>query len=141
RFCKFAIGTLGFFNRKSKIANCKSPMRVFIVANTGKPMVRLALQELLPWLKERVEIVGVSEGCGGDWSNLSAEMILVLGGDGTILNVARKLGDRQIPIIGPNFGRLGGLAEFTPDQFRSRPAEILRRGRVVSRRPTLPEAE
>jgi NAD+ kinase len=115
-------------------------MRVFIVANTSKPMVRPALEELLPWLKQRVEVVGVAEGCGGDWSNLSADMILVLGGDGTLLAVARKLGGRQIPIMGVNFGRLGFLADFTPEQFKSRFEEILRGGMVISRRSTLAAA-
>ena len=66
-------------------------MRLFIVANTSKPLVRPAMQSLLPWLQDRVQVVGIDEGCGGDWSNLAADLILVLGGDGTLLAVARKL--------------------------------------------------
>jgi NAD+ kinase len=112
-------------------------MRLLVVANTAKPMVRPALQELLPWLEKRVQIVGVEEGCGGDWSALDAEMILVLGGDGTLLNVARKLAGRPIPVMGINYGRLGFLADFTPEQFKPRFEEILRSGMEIQRRSVL----
>ena len=53
-------------------------MRLLIVANIDKPLVRPALEELVPWLKQRVEVVGVEESCDGDWSHLSADVILVL---------------------------------------------------------------
>jgi NAD+ kinase len=113
-------------------------MRLHIVANVDKPLVRPALHDLIPWLKERVEIVGVDEGCANaDWSGLAADMILVLGGDGTLLAVARRLAGRQIPVMGVNFGRLGFLADFTPDNFRPRFEEILRDGMQISRRSTL----
>jgi NAD+ kinase len=112
-------------------------MRLLIVANTEKPLVRPELERLIPWLKQRVEVVGVEEGCDADWSNLSADLILVLGGDGTLLAVARKLAGRQIPVIGINFGRLGFLADFTPDQFRPRFEEMLKSGVPISRRSVL----
>jgi NAD+ kinase len=109
-------------------------MHLFVVANTAKPLVRPALDALLPWLRERVEVIGVDEGCTSDWSNLQADMILVLGGDGTLLAVARKLDGRQIPVMGINYGRLGFLADFTPEQFKPRFEEVLRTGMTISRR-------
>lgn len=112
-------------------------MRLFIVANTSKPLVTPALRELLPWLKARVQVVGTDEGCGGDWSNLSADVILVMGGDGTLLAVARKLAGRQIPVMGINFGRLGFLADFTPEQFKPRFELMLESGLTISRRSML----
>jgi NAD+ kinase len=112
-------------------------MRLFVVANIAKPLVRPALAELLPWLQQRVQVVGVEEGCEGDWSKLAADVILVLGGDGTLLAVARKLAGRQIPVMGINFGRLGFLADFTPANFRARFEETLRSGMQISRRSML----
>lgn len=46
-----------------------------------------------------------------------AELILVLGGDGTMLATARLLGDRTIPVMGVNFGLLGYLTEFSVDDL------------------------
>jgi NAD+ kinase len=43
------------------------------------------------------------------------KMILVLGGDGTLLSVLRKRGEDQVPVLGMNFGQVGFLTELTPD--------------------------
>jgi NAD+ kinase len=112
-------------------------MQLYLVANTSKPLVRPALDELLPWLKARVEVTGIDDGCGVDLSTVAADMILVLGGDGTLLAVARKLAGRQIPLMGINYGRLGFLADFTPEQFKPRFEEILKNGWIISRRSML----
>lgn len=52
------------------------------------------------------------------------DLVLVLGGDGTILRTCRKLGSRQLPIIGINMGTLGFLADLSPDEFQSRFPDI-----------------
>jgi NAD+ kinase len=41
------------------------------------------------------------------------DLLIVLGGDGTMLGAARLIGDHQIPVLGINFGWLGYLTEFT----------------------------
>lgn len=93
-------------------------MRLFIVANTDKPHVRPALDELLPWIRQRAEVVGVDTDATGDLQSVEADVILALGGDGTLLSAARRLHGRQIPLMGINFGRLGYLASFSPERFR-----------------------
>ncbi len=45
------------------------------------------------------------------------EAILVIGGDGTMLQAARDLGELQIPFLGFNFGKLGYLAEVDKDHI------------------------
>lgn len=92
--------------------------RVFIVANIEKANVAAALTELRPWLEGRVRLAGIETDDAVDLASIDADLILVLGGDGTLLSVARRLRGRQIPIMGVNFGRLGFLAEFTPDNYR-----------------------
>lgn len=44
------------------------------------------------------------------------DLALVLGGDGTILSVARLCAPLDIPILGVNFGRVGFLTELEPDE-------------------------
>jgi len=44
------------------------------------------------------------------------DAVLVLGGDGTILAVARSCAEQQVPILGVNFGRVGFLTELEPGE-------------------------
>jgi NAD+ kinase len=46
-------------------------------------------------------------------------VLVTLGGDGTMIGAARFVGDRQIPVLGINFGFLGYLTEFTLDELFS----------------------
>ena len=47
----------------------------------------------------------------------NCDLVITLGGDGTILNAARSLVNRDIPLLGINLGRLGFLADVSPDDF------------------------
>ena len=44
------------------------------------------------------------------------DALLSLGGDGTFLSAARVAGDSGVPVLGVNFGRLGFLSEYKPDE-------------------------
>ena len=87
---------------------------IFIVGNKEKPQVNDAMRRISAGISDRAEIVGATVGvCADDLSSVSADYVIVLGGDGTILSVARAVGQRAIPIIGVNLGKLGFLAEFS----------------------------
>ncbi|MGH9914591.1 MAG: NAD(+)/NADH kinase [Pyrinomonadaceae bacterium] len=47
----------------------------------------------------------------------TADLVLVLGGDGTMIATARLIGDRELPVLGVNYGRLGYLAEFKLEEL------------------------
>ncbi|WP_044407041.1 NAD(+) kinase [Thiomicrospira microaerophila] len=53
------------------------------------------------------------------------DVAIVVGGDGTFLDVARYVVDQQIPILGVNLGRLGFLADVSPDTMLSTMDDLL----------------
>ncbi|GIX03433.1 MAG: hypothetical protein KatS3mg113_0439 [Planctomycetaceae bacterium] len=56
-----------------------------------------------------------------------AEMVLVVGGDGTILRTCRQMAQHQLPILGVNQGRLGFLADLSPQELQQRLPELCAR--------------
>lgn len=52
-----------------------------------------------------------------DGNDFEADMVLSLGGDGTFLKAASRVGARSIPILGINMGRLGFLADVSPEDM------------------------
>ncbi len=49
-----------------------------------------------------------------DFSRVRADLVVLLGGDGSILNVASRMGRNQIPVVGIQMGRFGFLSELIP---------------------------
>ena len=62
--------------------------------------------------KMDIRTAGVFEG-----SDFEADMVLSMGGDGTFLKAASYVGDKCIPILGINTGRLGFLADVSPEEM------------------------
>lgn len=109
--------------------------RVLVLVNPEKPAAREVSKSLCPWLGDRVavEVQDLSDGT----LETSVDLIVVLGGDGSILRAARMLAGREIPVLGINMGKLGYLAEFSAEEF-CRNFEAVAAGRLpVSRRMML----
>lgn len=52
-------------------------------------------------------------------SNFCADFVICLGGDGTFLKAASAVGNKNIPILGINIGRLGFMAEVSPNEIEA----------------------
>lgn len=63
-------------------------------------------------LKTDIRHAGTFEG-----NEFEADMVLSIGGDGTFLKAANRVGARSIPILGINTGRLGFLADISPEEI------------------------
>lgn len=72
-----------------------------------------------------------------DGNDIRADMAISLGGDGTFLQAASRVGRREIPILGINTGRLGFLADISPDEMEATFGEIHRRQYSVEERSVL----
>jgi NAD+ kinase len=92
-----------------------------------------------------------------DWGSLEADLVVTMGGDGTLLRAARAIAGREIPIYGVNLGGLGFLTSIPETDFWSGidavldgraplerrmtiVAEIVRGDRTVARHQALNEA-
>ena len=69
--------------------------------------------------------------------DFEADMVICLGGDGTFLRAAEKVGAKGIPILGINTGRLGVLAAVAPEEMEAALDEIYRGDYDVEERITL----
>ncbi len=69
--------------------------------------------------RERIEAVtGCSvDSVGHDELVQGADLIVVLGGDGTMIAAARMVGEREVPVLGVNFGSLGYLTEVRLEEM------------------------
>jgi NAD+ kinase len=108
-------------------------LRFALFGNVFQAKKSASVQELLSLLKEQqaeilidepfhhylqselqIQIPAVRLIRGDDFA---ADYVISMGGDGTFLEAARRVGDKQIPILGVNMGRLGFLADITPDEL------------------------
>jgi len=95
----------------------RGPLRVVLVARDHRDSVQSALQNLVSCLEGEsgIELTATFSREEDNISGVNADVAVVLGGDGSILRACRSLGAAQIPILGVNLGRLGFLADLSPD--------------------------
>lgn len=115
------------------------PLRVAILGNGAKVHIPLEVDRLATAMNayHSLDLVDIDLGAHSDLSRLEADVALVLGGDGTVLHTARRMGDRPVPVLGIHQGRLGFLAEFTPDELLERLGDLADRRYTVDNLMTL----
>lgn len=104
----------------------QSPVRVALVVNTGKPEAVDAAKAVRRDIETHATLVGQFD-CSDDSQCLGSgvDLAIVLGGDGTILGLARHALEAGVPVLGINFGKLGFLAEFDAGAFHRHAATLL----------------
>lgn len=108
--------------------------------------VRLA-EDVVAWLVERKIEVFVDELLANEMADMRGypgqaipplvDMVVVLGGDGTLLSVARLIGDLRTPILGVNLGSLGFLTEITRPELFPMLEQVVKGDFTVSERMRL----
>ena len=123
--------------------------RIGILAKTDREDAARVIHQILDWCAERdVSVVLEKETAGlcSDRSTPSVlkpelpsqvDLLLVLGGDGTLLSMARLVGDLGVPILGVNLGGLGFLTALTVDELFPALEAVRREELVIEERMML----
>ena len=129
------------------------PMRFALFGNTYQAKKSAHVVRLLTLLKNRgaevyinrefhqfltqeqhldIQVAGVF-----DDNDFDADMVLSMGGDGTFLKAASHVGNKNIPILGINTGRLGFLADVSPEEMEETFEDIYNHNYKVEDRSVL----
>ncbi len=120
--------------------------RLTIVANPKKPDVKELLEQIgrilhehdvaVIYEKRLGELVG-EEGVELIRAIDESQMLLVLGGDGTMLSVARRTFGKEIPLLGVNLGHLGFLTQLVPEEIEKALPAIIKGEYTLTKRMML----
>lgn len=109
-------------------------MRIGIIVKKGVPEAIDVVRRLFESLKSRkVKVIAETDvataikirGYKREDIPIKSDVIIVFGGDGTLLSVARLIGDRGVPILGVNLGGLGFITEIHRDEIQKEIENIL----------------
>ena len=127
----------------------RSPERFRVLSTVGilyhprRPRAR----DEAAWLFEELGKRGIRAELGNGWDEsllhsvcANRDLIIALGGDGTIIRVARFAAPFNVPVLGINMGRVGFLAELTPDTLHDR-VDAIAAGQFWIERRTMLDVE
>lgn len=104
--------------------------RVLLVGDARKGGTEELVQRHAAWLGTRGITVDTVVDRDAPLRDVAADVVVVWGGDGSLLAAARRMADRQRPTLGINRGRLGFLTAFEDEQSEQA-LELLLAGRLT----------
>lgn len=111
--------------------------RIGLFAKHNSNTVAETFEKLILFLKEQGHTLSIEKlsaklvpnhGCkevSREKLGENQDLVIVIGGDGSILNAARAVVDYEVPMLGINRGRLGFLADIRPNEIESKLSSIL----------------
>lgn len=113
------------------------PRKIAVLFHPKKQATRPVADDVCRWLTGK----GISVWMGDTWDEAAVrprlpdvDMVIVLGGDGSMLRAARMAAEPGVPLMGVNMGRLGFLSEMTPQTWRDVLPKVLAGEAWIERR-------
>ena len=107
------IGRLG----SGKVVDTLKRLKRFLLDNGHSVILEDAVADLLPGHQLQV--------CSRKMMGEICDLVIVVGGDGSLLGAARALCRYNVPVLGVNRGGLGFLTDISPDELEARVGEVL----------------
>lgn len=113
------MGTQRANTAKSTVAKPVSGKRLtlLVLAAAERKGLAAEVKRLGVEIEKFADVVLRDLDAGEDLEPLDFDLAVVLGGDGSILRAAHQMGRRQRPVLGVNLGKLGFLADLSPQEF------------------------
>lgn len=92
--------------------------RIAMFAPGERPAVLAEAERLRDFVREHAEVVLFDQRFSERLDELAIDLVIVVGGDGSILRAVRHMGYQQLPVMGVNLGKLGFLADLQTEEFR-----------------------
>lgn len=119
-----------------------------VIANVQKPLIPSVVNRLEKWAQKNLIELKLSDSLESSLEGKhfyvsqeqlfkQADLIISLGGDGTLLSTARSVGEREIPILGVNVGGLGFLTQVSENELESCLDRVLKKDFEIQKRMVL----
>ncbi len=115
------------------------PLRILIIVKMSNDKASFLAQEIAQWLMAKNHEALIVENVKNihKYSKQHFDFAIVLGGDGTMLGVARAFVENPTPLVGINFGRVGFLTELTVHDWEKGLSTILNGKHTLVKRMAL----
>jgi len=126
--------------------------RIGLFSRVNEPRIQAELETLMAFLLANGHTLCVDANCASllDGSDSSVkerqdigrhcDLVIAIGGDGTMLSAARLVANYDVPLLGINLGHLGFLADILPNEISTTLADILN-GQFIEERRYLLQSE
>jgi NAD+ kinase len=104
-------------NSEKKQSPSSRRLRAILLVDGSRPALAERATDLRAIIERKLEVAAAIDDLSKPLPDVQADLVVVFGGDGSILRAARQMGYRQLPVIGVNLGRLGFLADIQPEDL------------------------
>src|SRR4051812_21152044 len=92
-------------------------LRAVLLVDGTRPALADRAAHLRSIIERHVQVAAAVDDFSQPLPDVQADLVVVFGGDGSILRAARQMGYHQAPVLGVNLGRLGFLADIQPEDL------------------------